>query len=128
MFREITCVHYNIVSLTLNIIKNTRFSNTPVQGVFQWLTTSSSKIVRFDLDHVKLLNSAETWSWVFKSPAMNWPSPSGKERLATSKDTIPGYRKRLKFENYWIELLSSLDNRLWLTFSLERCWEPYYFS
>lgn len=49
-----------IVNLTLNNTKKTRFSNTPVHGVVQWLTIASSTTVKFDLDHVKLLKSAVT--------------------------------------------------------------------
>lgn len=116
------------MKLTLNKMKNIRFSNTPVQGVFQWSITSSSATLRFDLDHVKLVNNAETCSWVLRSPAMNCPRPSGKDRLATSKETIPGYRKRLKIEYYWIELLSSFKPLLWLTFSLRMCLELCCFS
>lgn len=106
-------------------MKKTKFSNIPDHGVIQWLTISPSTTVKFGLDHVKLLKSAETWSWVLKSPAMNCPSPKGKDRLATHKEIIPGYRKRLKMENYWIELLSSLDKLLWLTFSSKKYLELY---
>jgi hypothetical protein len=38
---------------------------------------------------------ALTWSWVFKSPAMYWPSPSGNDTDATTSATKPGYRNRL---------------------------------
>jgi len=36
-----------------------------------------------------------TCSWVFKSPAMYWPSPSGNDTDATVSATKPGYRNRL---------------------------------
>ena len=41
------------------------------------------------------IDMALTWSWEFKSPAINWPSPSGNDTDATISDTMPGYRNRL---------------------------------
>jgi hypothetical protein len=41
------------------------------------------------------IDMALTWSWVFNSPAMYWPSPSGNDTDDTISATMPGYRNRL---------------------------------
>jgi len=41
------------------------------------------------------IDMALTCSWVFNSPAMYWPSPSGNDTDDTTSATKPGYRNRL---------------------------------
>jgi hypothetical protein len=52
------------------------------------------------------IDMALTCSWVFKSPAMYWPSPSGNDTDATVSATKPGYRNRLHHTKHLITATS----------------------
>lgn len=75
---------------TVNNKNPDRLMNTSEYGVIQCLTTSASCTLRLPFVHVKFVNKPATWSWVFKSPAINCPNPRGKDTDATSSETMPG--------------------------------------
>lgn len=82
--------------LTVNATKPSSPINTSVLSVDQCLTMFLSSTVRSLLVHVKFVKRPWTWSWVFRSPAMYLPRPSGNETEDTTRETMPGYKKRLK--------------------------------